>query len=429
MGLFSRKKTPETPQPVEHRSTDGADNVFGLALNYNGWSTYKTSQALTLSAVYRCVEVISNGVASLPVKLYRVDGDGYRYEIQDGLSYLLSKKPSDKMNSFTFYKLLVKDILMNGNAYALIMRDNNGKVKAFQYVPAGLVNPIDKIDHIEYLVTGLTKPVMQKDILHFMNYSETGVYGISVLTYARRILGIADSGDKAAENFFKSGGCSSGFLKFDGPSSGKQREEILSAWNQATGGQNSGPNGIPVLPANVSYTQLSINPEDAQLLESRQFSVVEICRYFGVSPTKCFDLSHASYNNSEMAELAFLNDTLRPLMSKIEMELETKLFPGETRYDVRFDVNELLRTDKKSQAEYFTKMFNLGVMSPNDIRKELNMTPVDGGDIHVAQVNLTSIKNLTTINATADNRLKEEEMKTDTDTENNTDTDNDQESK
>ena len=419
MGLFTRKK-PDTVEPVVPVANE--ENVWGLALNYNGFSTYKTSLALTLSAVYRCVEVITNGVASLPVKLYRVDGDGYKHELDNELSYVLSKRPSEKMNSFTFYKLIVKDILMNGNAYALIRREN-GKVTGLVYVPAGLVSPIDKIDHIEYMVTGMKPTVHQRDILHFMNYTDNGVFGISVLTYARRTLGIADGGEKSAENFYKSGSCTSGFLKFDGPSSGKQREEILSAWNQATGGPNSGPNGIAVLPANVNYTQLSVDPADAQLLESREFSVIEICRFFGVSPWKCFDLTKSNYNNSEMAELSFLNDTLRPLLTKIEVELETKLFPGDTGYDIKFDVNEMLRTDQKSHAEYLTKMFNLGVLSPNEIRRELDMEAVEGGDIHVAQINLTSIKNLETINATADNRLKEEELNT----ENNTDTDNDKE--
>ena len=414
MGLFNRKK-PITVEP-EQRSEE---SVFGLALNYNGYSTYKTSLSLNLSAVYRCVEVITNGVASLPVKLYKVDGNGYRYEIHNNLSYILSKKPSGKINAFTFYKLLVKDILMSGNAYALILRDKSGNVTSLQYVQAGLVSPIDMGDRIEYMVTGVNGRVRQEDILHFMNYTDNGVYGVSVLTYARRTLGIADAGEVSAQNFFKSGGCSSGFLKFDGPSSGKQREEILSAWNQATGGPNNGPNGIPVLPANVNYTQLSINPADAQLLESRQFSIVEICRFFGVSPWHCFDLTKASYNNSEMSELEFLNDTLRPLLTKIEMELETKLFKQDESFDIKFDVNELLRTDKKSQAEYLTKMFNLGVLSPNEIRKELDMEPVEGGDIHVAQINLTSIKNLETINATADNRLKEDELNNNNNQENN----------
>lgn len=421
MGLFNRKK-PVAVEP-EKREVVEEQSVFGLALNYNGFSTYKTSQALALSAVYRCVEVITNGVASLPVKLYKVDEKGYKHSLNNELSYVLSKRPNKKMNAFTFYKLMVKDVLMAGNAYALILRDGK-KVVGLQYVPAGLVSPIDMIDHIEYMVTGIKGNVRQDDIIHIMNYSENGVYGISVLTHARRVLGIADSGDKAAQNFYQSGGCSSGFLKFEGPSSGKQREEILSAWNQATGGPNNGPNGIPVLPSNVSYTQLSVDPSDAQLLESREFSVVEICRFFGVSPNMCFDLSHASYNNSEMAELAFLNDTLRPLLTKIEMELEIKLFNPEDNLDIKFDVSELLRTDKKSQAEYFTKLFNMGTMSPNDIRKELDMEPVEGGDIHVAQVNLTSIKNLETINATADNRLKEDELNTENNQENNNDQEN-----
>ena len=411
MGFLDRilRRSPGTVEPEQRKEEE---NVFGLALNYNGWSTYKTSQSLALSAVYRCVEVITNGVASLPVKLYRTDEKGFKYEMHNNLSFILSKKPTGKINAFTFYKLIVKDILLQGNAYALILRNGKGEIIGLQYIQAGLVSPIDRGDRIEYQVTGIKGFVRQEDILHFMNYTDNGVYGISVLTHARRTLGIADYGENASENFYKSGGCTTGFLKFDGPSSGKQREEILSAWNQATGGVRNQPNGIPVLPANVNYTQLSVNPADAQLLESREFSVVEICRFFGVSPTKCFDLTHASYNNSEMAELAFLNDTLRPLLTKIEMEMETKLFKPEEGYDIKFDVSELLRTDKKSQAEYFTKMFNLGVLSPNDIRKELDMDEIEGGDIHCAQINLTSIKNLEFVNATADNRQKEPEMNT-----------------
>lgn len=408
MGLFDLFKRSHIQKETEERSLP-EESVFGLALNYNGWSTYKTAQAMTLAAVHRCVTVITNGVASLPVRLYTYDKNGYKIELKNDLSYLLGKKPNDKMNAYTFYSLLVKDILLQGNAYALIIRQKD-KIVALQYVQAGLVTPIDRGDRIEYQVTGIKGFVRKEDIIHLMNYTENGVYGISVLTHARRTLGIADAGDKAADNFYKSGSCTSGFLKVEGPSSGKQREEILSAWNQATGGPNTGPNGIAVLPSNVNYTQLSVNPADAQLLESRKFEVIDICRFFGVSPTKVFDMEHASYNNSEMAELAFLNDTLRPLLTKIETEFETKLFKKEDRFDIKFDVSELLRTDKKSQAEYFTKLFNLGVLSPNDIRKELDLEAIEGGDIHCAQVNLTSIKNLEFVNSTADNRLKEPEI-------------------
>lgn len=415
---FFKGNKPVT-QDTEQRSYYD-DWGVGLALNYNGWSTYKTSQAMTLSAVYRCVEVISNSVASLPVKLYHIDNDGYKAEMKNELSYIIGKCPNKKMNSYTFYSLIVKDILLSGNAYALIIRSGS-KITGLQYIMPGAVNPIDRADHIEYQVTGMKGFVRQEDILHFMNYTDNGVFGISVLTHARRTLGIADAGDKAADNFYKSGGCTSGFLKFEGPSNSKQREDILSAWNMATSGPNSGPNGIAVLPANVDYTQLSVSPADAQLLESRKFQVIDICRFFGVSPTKCFDMDHASYSNVEATELAFLNDTLRPLLSKIEMEMEIKLC-NDISFDVKFDVSELLRTDKKSQAEYLTKLFNLGVLSPNEIRRELDMDKIEGGDIHVAQVNLTSIENLHSINNTADNRQKEPELNNNI--ENNNDTEN-----
>ena len=118
--IFRRK--PDVSE-TEKRSIIDEENVWGLALNYGGYSTYKTSQALALSAVYRCVEVITNGVASLPIKLYRVDEKGFKYEVKNDLSYILSKRPNKKMNAYTFYKLMMKDVLMAGNAYALIMRD------------------------------------------------------------------------------------------------------------------------------------------------------------------------------------------------------------------------------------------------------------------------------------------------------------------
>lgn len=415
MGILDIFKRSQIPQvETEKRSTD--ESVFGLALNYNGYSTYKTSQSLALSAVYRCVNVLVNSIASLPVKVYRTTEDGYKYEVKNDLYYILAKKPNKKMNNYTFYSLIVKDILLSGNAYALILR-KDGKVVGLQYVQPGLVNPIDKIDHIEYQVAGLKGIVREEDILHFMNFTDNGVYGISVLTHAKRTLGIADFGDKSSENWFKSGGCTSGFLKFTSPSNGKQREEILSAWNQATGGPNSvGPNGIAVLPSNVEYTQLSISPADAQLLDSRKFEVIEICRFFGVPPFKVFDLEKSSYNNSEMAELSFLNDTLRPLITKIENEIETKLFKEEDKLDVKFDVNEMLRTDKKSQAEYYTKLFTIGAITSNEVRKELDMTPVDGGDDALVQVNLCKLKNIGNYNnADQDNRLKEDNIQNNND--------------
>lgn len=131
------------------------------------------------------------------------------------------------------------------------------------------------------------------------------------------------------------------------------------------------PNGVALLEGNFTFEPISVNPSDAQLLETRQFNVVDICRFFGVSPVKAFDLTKSSYSTVEATELAFLTDTLSPLLEKIELEFERKLYkPSEKdSIDVRFDTAMLLRADKQSLANYYQTLFNIGVVSPNDIRK------------------------------------------------------------
>ena len=147
---------------------------------------------------------------------------------------------------------------------------------------------------------------------------------------------------------------------------------------------------MAVLEGNMDFEPITISPSDSQLLETRQFNVVDICRFFGVSPVKAFDLSNSSYSTIEATELAFLTDTLSPLLEKIEEDFERKLYkPSEKdSIDVRFNTSVLLRADKQSLANYYNTLFNNGVMSINEIRRELDLEATDGGDAHFVQVNL-----------------------------------------
>lgn len=146
----------------------------------------------------------------------------------------------------------------------------------------------------------------------------------------------------------------------------------------------------------MEFAPISINPADAQLLETRQFNVVDICRFFGVSPVKAFDLSKSSYSTVEATQLSFLTDTLSPLLENIELELERKLLlPSErTKYDVQFNVEALLRVDKNSLAEYYQKLFNVGAITINEIRRELNLPKIENGDLNFLQVNINSVDNI-----------------------------------
>ncbi len=154
----------------------------------------------------------------------------------------------------------------------------------------------------------------------------------------------------------------------------------------------------------MTYQPITVNPVDSQLLETRQFNVVDICRFFGVSPVKAFDLSKSSYSTVEATELAFLTDTLAPLLEKIELEFERKLYkPSEKDFiDVRFDTATLLRADKQSLANYYSTLFNIGVITDNEIRKELDLPAIEGGDEAFVQVNLMALKNA--VNNTPSNK-------------------------
>ena len=150
---------------------------------------------------------------------------------------------------------------------------------------------------------------------------------------------------------------------------------------------------MAVLQANMRYQPISVNPKDAMLLESRQFSVFDICRFFGVSPTKVFDLSKSSYNTLEQTNLSFLSDTLAPILKKIELEIERKLFPREKHQgiEVRFDTNQLLRGDKAAQAQFYNTLFSIGAITPNEIRREVDLPPLEGGNTTFVQVNLQTL--------------------------------------
>lgn len=405
MGLFDRFRK----KSVEERSDSGG-YFGGMALNYSSYNGYQQNKALLLSAVYRCVECISDTVAQLPLKLYSIDAKGYKVEDTNNELYdILTRQPNEKMTAFAMIKAAVISTVLTGNGYILIRREGK-KVKDLLYIPSGYVNIIESPEKVEYQITGYKQLVPASDIIHLKNISLDGVRGVSTLQYARITLGIASASENTANNFFKSGGAISGILSTPNPLSSKQKEDARQSWAAAYGSNND-KNGIAVLDGNWSFQELSISPADAQLLESRKFNVIDIARFFGVPPTKLFDNVGVNYNSLEMSQLAFLTDCIQPLLVKIEQEFECKLFNrGERgKYEVKFDTTMMLRVDKTTLANYYNTMFNMGVYSPNEIRKALDMTAIEGGDQHVAQVNLTTLENIAKLaEAPVDNKLKTE---------------------
>lgn len=380
---FLRKK-----QKKEQR-----DSTFDYLL-YNSANAYNTNKAMLLSTVYRCVEVISDSVAQLPLEPYKMDSKGYKIKFTSHPTYkLLNKEPNSKMSRFTFMKTLIVSTLLKGNGYAYIERDELGNAKALHFIPSEFVTiltPTTIKDNIAYSVVGINKTVESCNMIHILNFSYDGITGVSTLAHAKNTLGLSVDSESHAAGFFKGGANLAGILKINSTLNTKQKEELKRSWQSAFSPSVGTPNGVAVLEGNMDFQPITVNPSDAQLLETREFNVIDICRFFGVSPVKAFDLSKSSYSTVEATELAFLTDTLAPLLEKIELEFERKLYkPSEKdSIDVRFDTSSLLRADKAALASYYNTLFNIGVISPNEIRRQLDLPAIENGDETFVQVNI-----------------------------------------
>lgn len=419
MGFFDDLKHTLgfTEQRSQHNILDERNNYGGRfqAFTFGGSSNYTNDKAMLLSAVYRCVNCISDSISQLPLEPYKVDSKGYKRKLINDPTYkILNATPNKRMTRYTFISLLVQSMLLNGNGYAYILRDNEGKVRELIFLPSSYVTiipPKTLTEPVSYQVIGINGIVKEEEMIHLINYSYDGVTGISTLTFARNTLGLCHDSEKHARNFFTKGAALGGFVENPNIMSAKQKEDFSQTWVNQMGSENGATNKVGILDGGMKFNSVTISPADSQLLESRQFDIVSVCRYFGVSPIKCFDLNHANYNSSEAANLSFLTDTLSPVMQKIELEMERKLYPNED-IDVRFDTSALLRTDKSALSSYFREMIQNGIMSINECRKELDMLPVEGGNKTYMQSNMMSLENISNnipSNSAINNPIKETE--------------------
>lgn len=354
----------------------------------------KVEYNLALSTVFQCVNLISNSVAELPLEVFQVDNDGFKHMQNNAISKLLNSNVNNNMSHFTFLKMLVQSLLLKGNAFALIERYNaTGIVKSLRFLQSDDVDIQYDIyrNRLYYLVRGIKGIVEPSRMIHLVNYSLDGINGMSTLHAAAKTLLQADAQEKQATSFFY-GGCNlGGILKVESNLTEDKRKKLRNSFIDAFNPAVGQPNGIAVLEGNMSYQPISINPADAQLLESRKFTAEELCRFFGVAPSKVF-LNSGSYNSIEAENLAFLNNTLTPILVKIEEEFSRKLILPSENQSIRFNTSMLLRTSKSEMADYYSKMLQMGIMSLNEIRREVDMPSVEGGDKHMVQLNLTSVE-------------------------------------
>ena len=389
--IFKRNKVEVAPVQEER----GLFN--GLGLSYNSISSYSNSQAMRLSAVYACTNIISNSIALLNAKVVKdVDGEKVEFKAHP-LNKILNLKPNDRYNHFNFIKLLFESLILNGNGFALIERDDRLKVKALHLIDPEFVQPLIQGDGtVKYIVAGVDGAVDASNMIHLFMHADQYMNGISVIKYGDMVLSSAYDVEKTSDNFFKGGGGMLGVIRSSAPLTRQQKEEIGISWREAM--VNTGHGGVAILPQGLEFQSISVSPEDSELLSARQYSTIQICQMFGVSPWKIFDYSHALYNSLEQADLSFIQDTIMPYVRLFEDELSRKcVLPSEVgKVFVEYNFEALLSADMKTQAEYYKTLIVNGVLSINDVRQKLGYAPIkdDFADENWFQISYAPAKSI-----------------------------------
>ncbi|HGF0771411.1 TPA: phage portal protein [Kluyvera georgiana] len=358
-------------------------------------------KAIQLSAVWACVRLLSESISTLPLKIYVRQSDGSRKAATDHPAYsVLCRRPNSEMTPSRFMLMVVASICLRGNAFIEKKFIANRLVSLVPLLPQNMVVKRLTTGALEYKYTenGKERVIPVKNIMHIRGFGLDGVCGMMPMKTGRDVIGSAMAVEESAAKIFEQGLQSSGFLSSENALNDDQRERLRAYMAAFTGSKNAGK--IMVLEGGLKYQGVTMNPEDAQMLESRSFSIEEICRWFRVPP---FMVGHTTKQSSwasslEGMNLQFLTHTLRPLLVNIEQEIGRCLLDSDDEVFAEFSVEGLLRADSAGRAAYYTSALQNGWMSRNDVRRLENMPPIEGGDIYTVQLNLTQLKNLESSN-------------------------------
>ena len=377
-----------------------------------------SNTALAIATVYRCVNLLCDSVAVLPCQFMRQKEGRFVVDTNSRLHYLLNVQPDTALSAFDFWRQVVQRLLMEGNAY-IVPVYNSASLEIDRLALCGRGTVSHDTINDTYTVTdeanGIYGVFGEDEIVHIKGMSLDGKHGVSVLSYARLTSNIAATGDAETLKRFANGGNVRGIISNDNSVRGfgeYQDEELAKAAMDVDERFQQGER-IVSLPGQIDFKQISLSSTDMQFLESRKFTVREICRFFGVHPSFVFDDTSNNYKSAEMANVAFLNNTLNPILRKIECELLRKLVAPTLAAKRKFEFNRqsLYACDLESRSKYWQQVIATGLYTVNELRREENKPDVEGGDVVLVSVNLRTITELSAEGAQEDgiNNIKQDD--------------------
>ncbi len=390
-------------KPVDKAADAGYSFLFGRTTS---GKPVNERTAMQTTAVYACVRILAEAVASLPLHVYEYQDDGGKKLVHDHpLYYLLHDEPNPEMTSFVFRETLMSHLLIWGNAYAQIIRDGAGRVLGlYPLLPDKMEVQRDDKGNIYYVYSRNSdeNPTFKEygniklkaeDVLHIPGLGFDGLIGYSPIAMAKNAVGMTLACEEYGASFFANGANPGGVLEHPGVL--KDPSKVRESWNSVYRGV-SNAHKIAVLEEGMKYQQIGIPPEEAQFLETRKFQINEIARLYRIPPHMVGDLDKSSFSNIEQQSLEFVKYTLDPWVIRWEQSLQKSLLlPGEKgKYFIKLNVDGLLRGDYQSRMNGYAVGRQNGWFSANDIREMENMNPIpdeEGGNLYLINGAMTKL--------------------------------------
>lgn len=354
--------------------------------------------SMAISAVFSCVTLISETVASLPLIVYKERKGGGKDRAKSHPLYdKLKCKPNPDMTAFSWRESQTGHLALMGNRYSFIERDRIGRVSNLYPLDPTKIK-VERLENgrIQYERTrtnGPAEKITAENMLHVPGFSFNGIVGKSVVGFQREKLGVAAALDEFEGRFFGSGTNPGAYVEFP-PEMQWKDEDHQKAYmkllkTQWAGLQNI--HGLVGLFNGEKVTRAAMPLDDAQFVELSKAKAIDICGWFKVPPHMIGILDNATFSNIEHQAIQFVTNCIRPWLVREEQACNLKLFSDRERQQGYFCENiidALLRGDAQARGEFFRVMWNIGAMSQNEIRAKENMNPVDGGDAYYVPLNM-----------------------------------------
>lgn len=353
-----------------------------------------TSTALQSTAVFACVRVLAESVASLPLVVYQRRADGGKERAEGHPLYsLLHDRVNPLMTSFEFREMAMGHLALWGNHYSEIEYNGAGlPVALWPLRPDRMEIIRTKDDRLIYhyqLPSGRYTDLPAETVLHIRGLGSDGVLGHSPIGVAKNAVGLTLATEEFGARFFGNDARPGTVLSHPGVLGDEAAKRLSESWTSAYGSLSKS-HRVAILEEGMSIEAIGVPPEHAQFLETRKFQVSEIARLFRVPPHMLADLERATFSNIEQQSIDFVQHTLRPWLVRWEQRLNTQIVTDDGIF-AEFVIDGLLRGDAEARSQFYTSMFNIGAMSPNDIRAKENMNPVPGGDDYFVQLNMVPV--------------------------------------